>query len=203
MVTPAKKCKPEQTSLWTNEVRMLGEKFYYLNKSTTKYVIVGLDHRSIRPIVRVCDRATGRYISINQSALESFVSVISAIVSGSYTLNCGCIVKSEPQIERMEFASIGNSIWQISDGSIEFACLQIHVTSLKNLVRIMDVIRWQIGLYDCDAFGSLIGDLKLKINGMTDSEIDSFLHNELKQHQNGYTEHQVLSDLICYRKMYR
>lgn len=202
MAPPAKKCKIDQGSLWSHEDRMLGEKFFYLNKSTTKYAIVGLDHRTIRPIVKLCDRATGRYISIKHSALESFASVLSAIITGSYTLTYGHIDNIDPLLEDLKFASMGNCIWRIASAHDKASSLQIHISSLKNLVRIMDVIRCQIGLYNCDVFATMIDNLKLQIKDMPDDEIDAFLLKELKQPQNGFAEHQVLSDLICYRDMF-
>lgn len=47
------------TQLWTSEKRMFGEKIFYLNKSTTKYVIVGyealtLDRKAFGVIRQIC-----------------------------------------------------------------------------------------------------------------------------------------------------
>ncbi len=51
-----------QLGLWTCEGRMFYEKVIFLNKSTTKFVIVGIDPVAFSPKMKFCDRATGRIL---------------------------------------------------------------------------------------------------------------------------------------------
>lgn len=51
-------------SLWTHEARMFAEKTIYLNKSTTKYAIIGNDSLTFEATMKICDRTTGSHITI-------------------------------------------------------------------------------------------------------------------------------------------
>lgn len=203
MASSLKNTKNVQGNLWTHEDRMYAEKFFYLNKSSTKYAIVGLDTHTVKPVLRICDRATGRHISIIHTGLEPFIMVLANIVNCTYTLRRGLIENIDDQIACMKFECIGNGIWRISDGHTEYSNLQIHTSTIKNLLRIMELIRLHMGHYNTEAFGSMIEGLYSKLKPMKDTEIDSFLYEEFKKPTNGYMEHQALADLICYRDYFK
>lgn len=64
----SKKVAPTTGSnkMWTNEGRMFDERIIYLNKSTSKFVIIGVDIITFEPTMKICDRATGLFFTIPQ-----------------------------------------------------------------------------------------------------------------------------------------
>lgn len=58
---PKKKCKEESTPEIS---RMFDERFFYLDKTGTRYVITGLDPVTFQPTTKICDGNTGLHITI-------------------------------------------------------------------------------------------------------------------------------------------
>lgn len=79
---PAKNAR--SAGLWTHETRMFAEKIIYLNKSTTKYVIIGNDPQTFEVTMKICDRVTGSHITIStMNRIYFFMDHIKFLVTGS------------------------------------------------------------------------------------------------------------------------
>jgi len=207
MAAAAKRCKIEQGKLWTHEPRMWAEKFFYLNKSTTKYVIVGLEPETFRPLVRICDRVTGKYISIPQAQFEAFHKVIAKIINGTYTLNGGYIEGEEVADSGMKFASTANGIWRIADA---LTSIQIHSSSLKSFLRTIGLIRHHIVTYNHPDFAGFVDQIRFDTKDLTPPEADTYLYDTLENTTKKVFEEkfvkeiwlQVIFDLICNNEYY-
>lgn len=202
MATPAKQIKTECAKLWSQERRLIGEKFFYLNKSTTKYVIVGLMPKTFEKIVRICDRATGKYISLTQPLLPTFCSIIASIVDASYTLHYGRIENDQVKETNMEFLGLGNGIWKIGDNLLN---IQVHVSTLKNFLRIIGVIRYHIDSYDSKYYSSVVESMQRDMLDLNFDDADTQLYEKLKlieKNMENDVLQQVIYDLICYRDNY-
>lgn len=70
--------KAEHTSrkLWAHEGRLFDEKFIYLNRSTTKYVTVGLEPEFYEPRIRICDRLSGNHITLKIESMVNFYRLL-------------------------------------------------------------------------------------------------------------------------------
>lgn len=69
--------------LWTHEKRMFAERTIHLNKSTTKYLIIGNDFTTFEPTMKICDRTTGSHVTISTTEkINNFCKIVRHIVYG-------------------------------------------------------------------------------------------------------------------------
>lgn len=180
--------------LWTHEKRLFGEKIFYLNESTTKYVITGLTPKSFETIVRICDRATGSHISIEAENWTEFVRVVSSIIDVSYSLDPG----STTVRCGVRFYFMGNGVWRLTES---LHSIIIHENSLKTFMRIAKLISLHLKEYDIEDYKSSIEAIRKDTAGMTDGEILEYLYDHIVAFHEGNTGYQLRSDLICNRDM--
>lgn len=127
---PAKKPKIE-TRMWTSEGRMFQEKVFYLNKSTTKYAIVGVHPTELRPKMKICDRASGAHILINMFEFVYFIRHIK------------CAMNPDPEDDGTDdtgesgvsIQPVSKNVWKITTNSNGFG-LAMHRISLEKLLEI-------------------------------------------------------------------
>lgn len=62
-------------------------KTVYLNKSTTRYVIIGNDPVDFSAVVCICDRVTGSHVTIPKGIFGSFLSHLQATENGTFSLD--------------------------------------------------------------------------------------------------------------------
>lgn len=87
--------------LWSHETRMFDEKTVYLNKSTTKYVIIGIEPEKFEPTIKICDRTTGSHITIStEEKISKFRALVKKFVSGQ---------EIDDELERVTGISIGST----------------------------------------------------------------------------------------------
>lgn len=187
--------------LWANEERMFGEKFFYLNKSTTKYVIGGHDPRTLEPMVRICDRVTGSHITIARNDFGAFMMVVKSIVFHSYKLDRGFIEGAGP-LCGIKVSSVNSDIWKLTQVDLEHANILIHKSSFKTLLRIERLIEKHLNTHTPASYLEVINDVRQKAFGMDEAELYEYMYDMINIHTTESIVHQVLSDLISNRESY-
>lgn len=177
---------------------MFGEKFFYLNKSTTKYVITGLEPEFLEPVVKICDRVSGSYISIKKDNWGEFIRIVAAIIDSSYRLENG-FIDGSVQLCGVKFYCSGGEIWKLTQ---EHTTLLIHKSSFKSFMRIVKLIILHLSNTDTASYASFIAEIRQNAMEMTDGDILGYLYDRIKVFGPGSVEYQVLFDLICNRDSY-
>lgn len=187
--------------LWNHEPRMFGEKFFYLNKSTTKYGITGLDAELFEPVFRICDRATGCFITIKQTNFDEFARIVSSIVDGTYALERS-FIKNSGSLSGIKFYSQGNDIWKLCQTNGNHSTVLMHRSSFKTFARMEQLIRGQITALEPGAYLKYIEELRVNTEGMDEAEIFGYLNGMTSTLKEGTVEYQVIFDLISNRDSY-
>lgn len=186
---------------WSHEDRLFGEKVFYLNKSTTKYVNIGLDPESLSPLVRICDRVSGCYITIKKKNFNEFTRIISSIINYSCKLDRGYIKRSA-LLCGIKFCAMGKNIWKLTQVGLDYATVHIHEANFRTYLRIAPLISVHLDEYDPVAYNQYIEELRCEIGEKSEDEIIKYLYEQLTKFKSGQTEHQVLTDLICNQESY-
>lgn len=200
--TQSKMAKVETGKLWTHEERMINEKFFYLNKSTTKYIIVGLEIKTLEPVVKICDRVTGCYITIFKENFAEFTRIVASILAGTYRLERGFIDESI-LLCGISVYSISTDIWKFSQ-SMDYASVLIHKSSLKAFMRVAAYIQTRIMAADTAGYLLYIKELREDTVGLdlNDESILEDLYGRIEGYGDHTIEHQLLLDLISNRDLF-
>lgn len=190
------KIEPSTGKLWTSEERMFGEKIFYLNKSTTKHVIVGFEPKNLDPVVKICDRVTGNNITIKKMNFPEFTRVAVSILQGTYTLENG-FIKNASDLCGIKFKSSSNGIWELAPVDLKFSSILIHHSSFKTLLRIERLILKELMYADSAFYLSYIEELRENSIEMDINEIFEYLYEQTTKFTTKCMEYQILSDLIC------
>lgn len=182
--------------LWTNEDRFFMEKVFYLNKSTTKYLIVGNDANTYEPTVRICDRATGTYITIKKENFADFMHIVDLVLTHQYMLDNG-VLRISADLSGIKFSHVTPGIWQLSQVDLPHSSISIHETSFVTLVRIARLINARLlSNVESEVCTEVIENVTRDTFGMDQNEIIEELYSELNKYSPTCYEHQILSDLI-------
>lgn len=187
--------------LWTSEERMFGEKMFYLNKSTTKHVIVGLSPPSFDAVVKLCDRVTGTNITIKKLDFPQFVRVVVSIQSGIYNLE-KLFITGASDLCGITFRNICAGIWELTPIDLEYSSILIHETTLKTLLRIERLIIAQLMNDDLDVYRPYIEELRENTIEMDANQIIEYLYSQTSKYTTRCMEYQIISDLICNMESY-
>lgn len=182
--------------LWTNEERMFCEKVFTLNKSTTKHIIAGYEAQNFTPIVKICDRVSGVYITIKKENFQAFVCVIESILSGTYTLERGVVVKTGDS-SGIKVNMVRAKVWKLSQIDLPHACVLIHENSLKTLLRIDRIILSHLNRYASTSFENFFNELARDTVDMILDEIVEYLYTKTTVFPRDSVETQIITDLIC------
>lgn len=194
--TPSKMAKIDG-KLWINEDRLFMEKVFYLNKSTTKYLIVGNEASNFESVVKICDRATGTYITVKKENFPSFMRVVASILAHQYSLESG-VIPGSGDISRIKFSHTSNGIWKLTHVDLPHSSILIHQTSFQTLERISRLaIARLLSPYESEICKEVIEDLRSRTFGQTKHEIVEELYSELTNYTSTCYEHQVITDLIA------
>lgn len=66
------KTKRQATKLWTHEGRLFNERIIYLNKSTSKHIIMGIDFNTFKAVMLLCDRVSGFHVPVLYDEVYAF-----------------------------------------------------------------------------------------------------------------------------------
>lgn len=134
---PSKKCKIG-SGLWTHETRMFDEITIYLNKSTTKYVIIGIDPETFDATMKICDRTTGAHISISTGGkIIKFCQLIAVLLNGDD------FVDAEYDASVL-VTQLPNDLWKITPET-GHGSIVLHKISLENFSRSSYCIEYEAG----------------------------------------------------------
>lgn len=197
----AKLANNQTTKLWNHEPRMFAEKFFYLNKSTTKYGIVGIDAELFVPVLRICDRATGSYITIKRDNFDAFTQLVASVVDGTYSLERS-FIKNSGADSGIKFYSQGNDIWKLCQTNGNHNSVLMHKNSFKTFIRGAKIIRLRITNLDPVPFLKYIDVLRENTIGLEETAILDYLNGLIDTLPPRGLEYQVIFDLIFNRDSY-
>lgn len=187
------KRKMAKQGLYVREGRMFVEKFYFLNKSTTKYVIVGMDPESCQPLVRICDRSSGFHVSIPGREFDSFAQQFGGKFNGLFDSN-----KFRDSTVNVQKKNNFYWITEITDDEGEKTVI-LHVISATNLENISTILCDIVAEYqkDCVEYGYIIKDIMAK---PMDPDFDAVanLKEFLDEEAVHSKKYNILADLIIH-----
>lgn len=189
---PPKKKKKIQSGLWTCEGRMFHEKIIFLNKSTTKFVIVGIHPISFKPMMKICDRATGTYFSIGMEQFVFFFRHITSLIDEDFPFG-------SDEDSGIEVIPISMNVWKIRTPT-ELGIV-VHKTSLEKLIEIQDCIFSELNqrLSCLEEYKNTIDEIRDATTEFSEREILKYLH-EIRMNENvGSLKYQVALDLVFSR----
>lgn len=192
------------SKLWTHERRLFLEKFFYLNKSTTKYMIVGIDPETFEHRVRICDRVSGCNISIPKENFFEFVRVIDSVLTNSYSLERGVITTAGP-LCGIKFHCHTGEIWKLTPipPGAAYTSLLIHISSFKTILQIAPIIMAILNEAEVGKLcAQMINDIRADTVGMTEAETMSYLTNSLEKFLPGCIGFDLTANLICNKDSY-
>jgi len=131
--------------------------------------------------------------------LDVFLTIISNIMDGEYSLKQGYLVNGEAGCAGLKFYALGNDIWRISPIDMGHLALQIHRNTLKNFTQITTLIRRHFDFYDPKSCQNFLNELKQNASEMVESEIFNYLYERLNVYNPGSMEYEMIADLICNR----
>jgi len=194
----AKKANTSSYLVFGHEPRMFNEKIIYLQKTTTKYVIVGLDMESFEPIVRICDRSSGDFVSIKlNDDYDDFARNVHMVVKGTYELDGHCI-KGAAENCGIKFELLGNNVWRLNSVA-ESTSIVAHKSTLKNFLRLYHIILRILMTLDAEGYQKYINQLRDATEDMNEAEISAYLDKKIAKCIIRSTEYAVLLDVICNR----
>lgn len=193
--------RQQAAKLWTHEPRIFAEKIFYLNKSTTKYIITGIDPVQLYQLVRICDRATGSFITIKQTDFDEFARLASSVLNSTYTLSEGYIENSST-LSGIKFCYLGSDIWKLWQVDLNYASIIMHKSSFGTFARLEKLIRGRIMTANTTGYLNAMAAITNHTEGMDEAEILAFLDEKITTFDEYSIEHQVISDLICNRESY-
>ncbi len=159
------------SSLWTHEARMFNERTVYLNKSTTKYIIIGVHAKTFEPTIKICDRATGAYVTVSSlERIGKFRELVQKLVNGEQSFN------AEARGAEVQVEVLSTVLWRITSGPIG---LTMHKVSLDNFLLFSDCIFTELNMrMDGAKYHSFISELCDEIvkNHMTVNDVWKHLH---------------------------
>lgn len=114
--------------LWTHKTRLLDEKAFYLNKSNTKYVMIGIDSGTFYATIRICDRTNGCHVIISQRAkILKFMELVKKILDEE---------EIDAELELASGISARKMMHNIVklDQQTGYGTVVLHKTNLENIV---------------------------------------------------------------------
>jgi hypothetical protein len=187
--------KPASHGLWTREGRLFIERFYFLNKSTTKYVIIGIDPVTFEVLIRICDRVTGSHVTITHNNFGNFITHLKSHACGrnnpgmAYSLDAS-------ELKEITIKNIHDLYW-LSTGTdtvgLHFICVDNLIYIAKHLGMIMKEYTFVNRLYK-----EYINHLCAKTANMNNHQTLDFLFDELDNCRGQLINGHLLMDLVAH-----
>lgn len=162
--------------LWTHEGRLFNERIIYLNKSTTKYLIIGIDPVEFEVVVRICCRTTGNHVTIPGGRFFIFVLKANDPTAELPGLELDCVN-----------IKVINDLFWISETPKEgehptfVKSIALHPISIDKLLRIQNAIKSLIASHDCIAlnYKRIVDSFRSKTAAKDDAGTMKFLYGQL------------------------
>lgn len=182
--------------LTRSEGRMFLEKTVQLNKSTTKYAIIGIHPISFQSVMKICDRSSGSFFSITSDQYIDFIRRIKAVLDENFIVD----IYEDSEDRPLTITPLSQNVWRIETDEGTGAAL--HRITLENLIRfdtyiLNDLIqrkRW--GRESEEVFEAMHFDTA----DFTEREILAYLDTASKKMEYGSLRHQLAVDLIINRE---
>lgn len=190
---------PCTNKLWTTEGRMFNEKIIFLNKSTTKFLIIGVHPITFQPTIKICDRTNGSFVSISTlNSFMTFVTIIQHLLAG---------MEVRPDWEEqagVKITRFGQDLWKIAspDG---FGTI-VHRVSLTNFLVSSRCIEMEVKSRDCALdYQSYVNSLRNDVvsKELKGSWLKDFLFETLDCEDIEQPMYNVAFDLICNQEYFK
>jgi hypothetical protein len=138
---------------------MFNETFIYLNKSTTKYIIVGIDPNTYVPNMRFCDRSTGSHLTLNVNQFAHFVQIVNAAITGVYNPNNFAHTDELFAFSGIIFRQIGNRMFKITS-SLRPGSVITRTDTLQKFMKVERIILRELISRDGLVYRQALDELK-------------------------------------------
>lgn len=183
------KVKRPVAKLWASKGRLFNERIIYLNKSTSKHIIYGLDPDTFKVVMLLCDRASGYYIPFLCEQVYAFMTHVQEVLSGTI---------SNDKFEcNVTFSPLNKDIWIISTSNRQH-WVTMHRISLENFIRAKNIILREMFYLDGDAYGRAFDEIFRRTEGFTEGEILSYLQDEVLPYTNSCLISCVMETILCH-----
>lgn len=177
----------KKPGLWTSEGRLFNEKTIYLDKTTTKYVIIGVDPVRFEAVVHFCCRLTGNHFTLDEENFHTFLAQLDQAVR-LYEVDT-------LQDSGVKIKLSGNFCTLYKDKTI----FLLHCISIDNLLYFAREII--MALTERSKLASTYRTITEKYQSLTakmnHEETCEFLKSSIMPIHFGTDEYNILSDLIC------
>jgi hypothetical protein len=197
--------KATGNKLWRSEGRLFNECFIYLNKSTTKYLIIGTDPVTFGTLIYFCDRSTGNYVTIKKDEFDAFTQHVKNILYDGPK-------HDTIQVCDANFTHFSENIWKLQNKNKPGSIL-VHKKTFENFMRIEHLILREVISRDGGTVDRMITTMTVETECMSKNEFWNYIHEEWAESTYGSQKYQILSDLICksdsfitlpmYKKLYK
>lgn len=183
--------------LRTYEPRMFDERVFYLNKSTTKYIIIGIDRQIFTSHLRICDRVTGTFITIQMEKFKNFILHLKNEISGMYA----GFVEDGYSFCGIHIAQVGFSdTWKLYSVNKRPEILFMRRDSLEKIISFESIISREMLQHDGVYYRDTVASLREETGDLTESELFDHLIAECGKEEYGSKRYHVLRDLVCCRE---
>lgn len=185
----------KNAKIWNYEGRLFCEKFFYLNKSTTKYVSFGLEPEYFVPVMRICDRITGNFITMQTADFFDFAGFLRGILDGTNKLN-NIPIEHAAEFCHVSFRMTYPDVW-ILMGTRDQSSIALHKSSMVSFVRILPLINESLqGFADGGTCLEILDEIRTATAGMNEEGIFGYLYEQVVAASPADIKYQLMYDLI-------
>lgn len=193
------KVKKTESKLVRNEGRLFLERTVYLNKSTTKYAIIGVHPITFRSIMKICDRSSGSYFDVTSGQYLYFMRRVKTLLDENFEVDNPVFV-DDSRDHVFAFTPLSQDVWRIESEDGPGAAL--HRISLENLIRfdayvMADLVQRETWAIDCE---KEMEEIRFATVDFAESKILEYIDTISKKSEYGSLNHQLALDLIINRE---
>lgn len=182
---------------------MFNERMIYLNKSTTKFAVVGIHPVKFTPGVNICDRASGNHFGLSSEEYASFMSKIQS--RGDKKSADEYIEDTTPGIQVERYSK---DTWKITvvEGAFRNTMV-IHNSTLDKMTAVDTCIREEMvrRMRQGEDYRSVMAKIRADTVDMDAKQITDFLFNIRPKSlisSKSTTQQQLALDLIFHREYF-
>lgn len=180
------------SKLVRNEGRMFNEKIVFLNKSTTKYAVIGIHPLTFKPHMKICDRRSGSFFPVTMDEFAIFIHRAKCMLNHM-------VIETPPKVYEIYTQPHAKNVWKFH--SVDGNSATLHRISLGNLVQVEDCIFRELKqrLFAGTAYKDMMKSFRFNTVDFDERKILEHLNTVREQADFTSVEYQLAFDLICNR----
>lgn len=200
--TPAKQSKTTPKSvLRTSEGRMFNEKFIFLNKSTSKFVIIGIHPVTFQACLKICDRASGSFVSMTLDNFVQFVRYIRVLLDDPFADENFDNEDEDRILKLFSVESLSKDVWKIAP--VDGFGIAVHRLTLENLLESESCIYGEMFRRLCgEDYKKAMDKLRFETVDYSEKAILEQLQKMRIGNEHSSIEYQLAFDLICHHDFF-